>query len=99
MSKVGEYRENTKEALIKHAEGHIHKHAMNVEIFLKMPQELVNTRWNAFKKNLRLLLSMMTKLKCPKKYSQVYKKLDKNQIKYILLSIFYAETSRHNSEK
>ena len=36
MSKVGEYsRENTKEALIKHAEGHIHKHAMNVEIFLK----------------------------------------------------------------
>lgn len=36
MSKVGEYnRDNTKEALIKHAEGHIHKHAMNVEIFLK----------------------------------------------------------------
>ena len=36
MSKVGEYsRDNTIEALIKHAEGHIHKHAMNVEIFLK----------------------------------------------------------------
>ena len=32
MSKVGEYsRDNTIEALIKHAEGHIHKHAMNVE--------------------------------------------------------------------
>ena len=43
MSKVGEYsRENTKEALIKHAEGQF-KHAMNVEIFLKMLQELVNT--------------------------------------------------------
>lgn len=36
MSKVGEYnRENMIEALIKHAEGHIHKHAMNIEVYLK----------------------------------------------------------------
>ena len=73
MSKVGEYsRENTKEALIKHAEGHIHKHAMNVEIFLKNAAGVGEHRcFGIHQKNLRLLLSMMTQLKCPKVFPSV----------------------------
>ena len=36
MASQGEYnRENTIKAIIEHAKGHIAKHAMNVEIYLK----------------------------------------------------------------
>ena len=41
MSKVGSHIERIQEALIKHAEGQFPRN--NAEIFLKMPQELVNT--------------------------------------------------------
>ena len=93
MSKVGEYsRDNTIEALIKHAEGHIPKHAMNVEIFLKNapgvgehPDVLESTE-----KELKVIAEYDDPNRnAPKSISQVHKKLDKNPnnvytVKYIL---------------
>ena len=74
---------------------------MNVEIFLKMPQELVNIRcFGTHQKELKVIAEYDDPIEMPQKVSQVYKKLDKNLNKvYTVKYILRGDIHVYNSEK